>query len=43
MPENKLELLRLDAAWAHYCLDIPRERIRIVPAEKMFTTAALPE
>lgn len=43
VPEGKLELLRRDAAWANYWLDIPRERIRIVPAEKMFETAALPE
>lgn len=42
VPENKLELLRGDAAWAHYWLDIPKEKIRIVPAEKMFETAALP-
>jgi zinc protease len=43
VPDAKLNLLRLDAAWAHHWLDIPRERIRIVPAEKMFETAALPE
>jgi len=43
VPEAKLDLLRRDAAWANYWLDIPRARIRIVPAEKMFVTAALPE
>jgi len=43
VPEGKLELLRLDAAWAYYPLDIPRKRIRIVPAEKMFETSALPQ
>lgn len=43
VPETKLELLRRDAAWANYWLDIPRERIRIVPADKMFETAALPQ
>jgi zinc protease len=41
--EPKLELLRRDAAWAYYWLDIPRENIHIVPVEKMFVTAALPE
>jgi zinc protease len=43
VPDTKLNLLRVDAAWAHHWLDIPRERIRIVPAEKMFETAALPK
>ena len=38
--ENKLELLRRDAAWAHYWLDI--SKIQIVLAEKLFETAALP-
>ncbi|MFQ5663477.1 MAG: M16 family metallopeptidase [Terriglobia bacterium] len=43
VPQAKLDLLRRDAAWAYYWLDIPRKRIRIVPADKMFKTAALPE
>ena len=43
VPEGKLELLRRDAAWAHYWLDIPRDRVRIVPADKMFETSALPQ
>jgi zinc protease len=43
VPEAKLDLLRRDAAWAHYWLDIPRERIHIVPIEKMFMTATVPE
>ncbi len=43
VPEAKLELLRRDAVWAYYPLNIPRDRIRIVPAEKMFETAALPQ
>jgi zinc protease len=43
VPEGKLELLRRDAAWAHYWLDISPKRIRIVPVEEMFITAALPE
>lgn len=43
VPEGKLDLLRLDAAWANYWLDIPKKRIRIAPAEKMFETQALPK
>ena len=43
VPEAKLDLLRRDAAWAHYWLDIPKERIKIVPVEKIFATASLPE
>jgi zinc protease len=43
IPEAKLDLLRRDAAWANYWLDIPKERIKIVPVEKMFVTANLPE
>jgi len=43
VPERKLNLLQRDAAWAYYALDIPRARIHIAPAEKMFETAALPK
>jgi zinc protease len=43
VPERKLQLLQLDAAWAYYPLDIPRSRIHIVPAEKMFETAEIPK
>jgi len=43
VPEAKLDLLRRDAVWAHYWLDIPPKRIRIVPVEEMFVTPALPE
>ena len=43
VPAPKLELLRRDAAWAHYWLDIPRERIRIVPVEQLFVTATIPK
>jgi zinc protease len=42
VPESKRALLQRDSAWAHYWLDIPRSHIRIVPAEKLFVTAALP-
>ncbi|MCL6480544.1 MAG: insulinase family protein [Firmicutes bacterium] len=42
VPEAKRALLERDAVWAHYWLDIPRDRIRIVPAERLFVTAALP-
>jgi zinc protease len=41
-PENKLDLIRRDSAWAHYWLDIPEEKIWIVPAENLFATTALP-
>ena len=43
VPEAKLELLRRDAVWAYYPLNIPRDRIKIVPAEKMFESSALPK
>jgi hypothetical protein len=43
VPEARLETLRRDAVWAYYPLRIPRDRIKIVPAEKMFNTASLPE
>ncbi len=43
VPEAKLELLRRDAVWAYYPLSIPRDRIKIVPVEKMFETSALPQ
>lgn len=43
VPEPKLELLRRDAVWAHYPLEISRQDIWIVPAEKMFETADLPK
>jgi zinc protease len=43
VPEAKLDLLRRDAAWAHYWLDIPRERIKIVPVEKLFLTPTVAE
>lgn len=43
VPEPKLELLRRDAAWAHQPLDLSPDAIRVVPAEKMFETAALPK
>jgi zinc protease len=42
VPEDKRPLLQRDAAWAWYWLDIPRDRIRIVPAAQMFETADLP-
>jgi zinc protease len=43
VPERKLQLLQRDAAWAYFGLDIPRERVRIVPADKLFETFALPK
>ncbi len=43
VPEARLNTLRGDAVWAYYPLNIPRSRIRIVPAEKLFETSALPK
>lgn len=40
--EPKLELLRRDAAWAHHPLDLAPSAVRVVPAQMMFETAALP-
>ncbi len=42
VPEPKLDILRRDALWAHEPLELPRERIRIVPVERVFETAAFP-
>lgn len=42
LPEAKRALLQRDAAWAWYWLDIPADRIRIVPATRMFETPDLP-
>jgi zinc protease len=36
VPEPKLELLQRDAAWAHYWLDIPADKIRIISAAELF-------
>lgn len=43
VPEEKLELLRRDAAWAHHPLELKAGDVRVVPAERMFETAALPD
>lgn len=43
VPQTKLDLLRRDAAWAYYPLDIDAKDIKIVPAAKMFETADLPQ
>jgi len=43
VPESRLETLSRDAIWAAYSLDIPRSNIRIVKAEQMFETAAVPQ
>lgn len=43
VPEPKLEILRRDALWAHAPLGIGKDDIRVVPAEKMFETSALPK
>jgi len=43
VPEGRLKTLQQDAVWAAYRLDIPRSNIRIIKAEQMFETAAMPE
>ena len=43
VPEGRLKTLQQDAVWEAYRLDIPRSNIRIVKAEQMFETAAMPE
>ncbi len=42
VPESRLGTLQGDAVWAYYPLNIPRNRIKIVPAEKLFETSSLP-
>jgi zinc protease len=43
VPEGRLKTLQQDAVWEAYRLDIPRANIRIVKAEQMFETAAMPQ
>jgi hypothetical protein len=43
IPENRLKTLQQDAVWEAYRLDVPRANIRIVKAERMFETAAMPQ
>lgn len=42
VPAAKLDIVEMDRVWAEYWLDIPRQRIQIVPAAKMFEEAGLP-
>lgn len=41
VPASKLDILQMDRVWAEYWLEIPRDRIRTVPAAKMFEDASL--
>jgi len=43
VPEGRLKTLQQDAVWEAYRLDIPRSNIRIIKAEQMFETAAMPQ
>ncbi len=43
VPEGRLKTLQQDAVWETYRLDIPRSNIRIIKAEQMFETAAMPQ
>lgn len=42
VPAGQRHILERDAAWKQYPLEIPRDRIRIVPVDRMFETAELP-
>jgi zinc protease len=42
VPADKQDILRRDAEWKVYPLNISRDRISIVPVEEMFETADLP-
>jgi zinc protease len=43
VPDGRLKTLQQDAVWEAYRLDVPRANIRIVKAEQMFETAAMPQ
>jgi zinc protease len=38
IPENKLEILKLDAVWERHSLRLDPDRVRVVPAEALFET-----
>jgi zinc protease len=42
VPPDKQDILHRDEQWKAYPLHIPRDRIRIVPVDQMFETAAIP-
>lgn len=42
LPENKLEIVQLDAVWAHTWLDIPEERVYVIRAEDFAENEPLP-
>lgn len=41
VPADRRHILERDAAWTRFPLEIPRDRIRIVPVSRMFETARL--
>ena len=41
VPEEKLELLRRDAVWANHRLGLARERIKVVPVDRLFVRPGL--
>jgi zinc protease len=41
VPADKKHILERDAAWKQYPLNIPRDRIRVVPVERLFETSNL--
>lgn len=40
IPEDKIEILKMDAVWAHYLTGIVREQVTVVPSEALFETGA---
>lgn len=42
VPEDKLEVLRRDAVWAHHPTGLTPARVRAVPSEKLFESAGIP-
>jgi hypothetical protein len=42
VPPDKQDILRRDAEWKAYPLNIPRERMTIVPVDQVFETAGMP-
>jgi zinc protease len=40
VPEERLDTLRLEAAWAYYPLQLEQDRVRVVPVSALFETGA---
>lgn len=42
VPENRLDLIRRDALWANYPLQLPAHRVYLVPVTSLFETGGVP-